>query len=127
MKYLFIIALSFFIASPVFGAKSVEGTIPKLRPLQPPPEEEYFNASQNIQFRGAPESFEGQDNIITTPLENNGEAGKNKPVVKRSSLWFWQKNAETGDTDSGLVKNLVFIIFLVVVLGGGVYYFKRGK
>ncbi len=128
MKYLLIIVLSLFTASSAFAAKSVEGEIPKLRPLQPPPEGEYFNASQNVQFLGAPETASDPEALIVpTQAVNTANLGNSKTVQKHSSWFFWQTGPEEVGAGSGAVKNIFFIVFLIAVLGGGLYYFKRAK
>jgi hypothetical protein len=124
MKYLLIIAVSFFIVNPSFAAKSVKGTVPDLPPLQPAPSGISPNYSGNINYIGKPEEKESAS--TTEQQHNNLEPSVSTP--QRHSRIFWLFGPESKDeTVGGAVKNFSFLIFLLVVLGGGAYYFWREK
>ena len=65
MKYILIILLSFAFVQPAFAAKTIPGTVPKMLPLQPPPQNAQPNFSGSIQYNGAPAP--AQSGVVAAP------------------------------------------------------------
>ena len=120
MKHLLTILLCLFIASPVLAARQVEGTVPDLKPLQPPPEGVFLDYENSLNSPIKEESEDSESvkslnqnnvNIQSVDQENSGEkSGNNTTIFNKANL-----------------KNIFFVIFILAVLLAGIYYLRKGS
>ncbi len=89
VKYFFIIFVSVLaIAAPAYAARQIQGTVPKVQPLQPPAVNIAPNLQNNVQYSDPSHAgqFDAAGNVVTQPQSQPGPAspGEN-PVAAPAS------------------------------------------
>ncbi len=125
MKYFITIFFVFFVFLPTPVVTAIQGTVPKLEPLQPIPEDSFPNVSKNINFK-TETSAQTDDNSEKLEDEKILSGKDGGELIKKNNL-DWFSPSRIFSTENGLIKNTIFVLFLILVLTAGTYYFKRGK
>jgi hypothetical protein len=116
MKYLAILILSFVFFSPVLAAKTVQGTVPKVSPLQPAPAGVFPNLKNNAEFHDASHSF-------STSTNGEGTVVNQAPTLTASGAPI-QAAAKSSGGKSGYV---IWVLLILVLAGVLWLWFKNRK
>ncbi len=118
MKYILIFVLSFLVFTQALAAKQVSGTVPELKPLQPPP--------QGVELDYA--------NILNSPAQESSNQGAHGGDLEEQN-----KNIESADfsepeefsSKAGFLssKNNAYglVVIGLIILAGGIFYLSREK
>jgi hypothetical protein len=123
MKYLAIIFLSVAFVHPALAAKSVNGTLPKVEPLQPPPVGVYPNLENNIQFHDP--SFDYKSNSQSGG--QNALTGQNQNPAQQNAAQSAVQKSPAQSSAGGYVFLWVIAILILAGLGWLALIMKKSK
>src|SRR5258708_3683095 len=118
--YSFIFIFSASIALPVFAAHLVPGSVPKVEPLQPAPQNVYPNLNSNVQLQGGVPADSSSSSSVDQSQSQSGslETAQNRPNSSQSKL----SNFSLSSFSSNWV---VIVIILLLIFGLAAWWLKR--
>lgn len=131
-KSLLTIFLFLAFAAPALAAKSVQGTVPVIPPLQKAPEGEYPNYSGNVQAISPDVAAQQDQPQAGTNADKINFPAKDYPAGTAGEDYL-SSDAKAGmpagtfGGSAGRAKNLFFLFFALILIAGGVYLVRRGK